>query len=58
MFCYKDRTFCPFDKCSKFNTCKTALTEGVQKDAERWMKDPPICVYVDKPDCYKGGIND
>ncbi len=54
MICYRDRTFCPFDTCKHFETCKIALTEQVKKDAKKWWgKDnPPIAEYVDKPNCY------
>lgn len=53
MSCYKDKTFCPFYKtCKDGAGCDRALTEEVKAAAERWMKDAPICMFADKPDCY------
>jgi len=34
--------------------CDRALTEDVKRDAEKWMKDAPIAMYSEKPDCYYG----
>ena len=56
MLCYKDSTFCNFYlECKKGNKCSRALTDKVKEDAERWWdnEDYPICVYLDKPDCFK-----
>ncbi len=55
MLCYKDRTFCPhWLSCKDGYVCDRALTPKVQEAAERWMKNPPICTYAEKPDCFKG----
>ena len=51
--CYKDITFCPFNKCKDWTNCSAALTDKVKEDAEKWMKNAPICHYIDKPDCYE-----
>ena len=54
MMCYKDRTFCPFfDTCRYGNECDRALTENVKYDAEKWMKNAPICQFVEKPECWR-----
>ena len=57
MMCYKDRTFCKHDSCSKFSICDRALTSQVQKDAEKWWGksngEAPICVWVEKPECFE-----
>ena len=55
MICYRDMTFCEEKKCSEFKNCHRALTNKVQKEAEKWWgsKDAPICVFLGKPDCFK-----
>jgi len=54
MLCYKDMTFCTFWKeCKDNKKCGRALTDKIKEDAEKWMKNAPICAYVDKPDCFK-----
>jgi hypothetical protein len=50
MMCYRDKTFCPFVKCSD-KSCHRVLTKKIIKDAKEFGL--PICRYVDKPDCYK-----
>jgi len=53
---YKDKTFCTFWKdCKSGKSCPRALTDEIKQGAKRWMssvKEPPICVYADKPDCF------
>ena len=55
--CYRDMTFCPFwEKCKDGHECKRALTDEVKAGAKRWMpsiKDPPISIFTDKPECFK-----
>ena len=54
MFCYKDMTFCPFwTDCKDGLECDSALTRKVKRDAEKWMKDAPICQYSEKPECFE-----
>jgi hypothetical protein len=59
MLCYRDKTFCPFDSCKKFDTCSIALTEQIQKDANAWWmgfrsKDSvPLSRYAYKPECFE-----
>ena len=54
MMCYKDMTFCPYYKdCKDADKCQRPLTEKVKQDAERWMKDAPICQFAGKPECHK-----
>lgn len=52
MICYKDMTF-----YAHYKTCETpcgrALTPEVKADAEKWMKNAPICMFSDKPECWK-----
>lgn len=53
MFSYRDMTFCSFYKnCKNANKCGRALTPQVFKEAKKWMKDPPICQFTEKPDCW------
>lgn len=53
MMCYKGMTFCPFYKdCTSAFSCERPLTAKVQADAERWMKNAPIAVFRDKPECH------
>jgi len=53
MICYKDMTFCGFHSiCKDGYNCNIALTEQVKKDAEEWMKNAPIAVYEDYPECF------
>ena len=55
MLCYKDRTFCSYWlSCKDGYVCDRALTPKVQEEAEKWMVNPPICIYAEKPDCFKG----
>lgn len=48
MICYRDMTFCDFG-CK--STCKRKLTEKIKREAEDFRL--PICLYVDKPACFK-----
>lgn len=58
MLCFRDKTFCTYYKdCVDQFDCGRALTQQVKDDAERWgltlkMKNAPICMYTDKPECY------
>lgn len=51
MLCYRDRTYCNFISCKKFDTCSTAATAQVRADALK--VGLPICYYADKPECYE-----
>ena len=56
MICYRDKTFCPFYlECIDGKDCTAALTLKVEEDAKKWWgKDnPPISVYLYKPDCFE-----
>ena len=60
MFCYRDMTFCSFDDCKHWgrqeedpDNCFRSLTDKVRKNAEKWMKNPPICEYANKPECFE-----
>lgn len=55
MICYKDKTYCGYYKfCQDGNLCHRALTPEVRAAAIVWMgKDAPICVYWERPDCYR-----
>jgi hypothetical protein len=54
MMCYRDRTWCTFfAKCEKGLECDRALTDKVKVDAERWMKNAPICQWTEEPECFK-----
>lgn len=52
MLCYKDMTFCKFYKtCKAGKKCGRALTPEIQKASEDFGL--PICMFTEKPDCYK-----
>ena len=59
MMCYKDTTFCSFDNCEKFGTCRRAYTSEVKRAAEAWWvrgggkpEDTPVCCFADMPGCH------
>jgi hypothetical protein len=51
MLCYKDRLFCSFKNCVKFNECSRAMTMSVEEDARKAKL--PIDLYCSRPDCYE-----
>ena len=53
MICYKDKTFCDFEGCKKFNICDRAYTKEEKVNAELWMSNPPVCFFVNKPKCFE-----
>jgi hypothetical protein len=58
MICFKDMTFCTYYKnCSKADKCHRPLTKKVKEDAKKWMKNPPICQFTEKPDCHSNNLN-
>jgi hypothetical protein len=53
MICYKDITFCTFyEDCKDAKECHRALTPEVIKQANEWMKNPPIATFMEKPECH------
>ena len=51
MGCYKDMTFCDFEKCYYFeNGCERSLTDLARMRADDLGL--PICCYTEKPDCF------
>ena len=38
MMCYKDKTFCKFEDCKKWNGCSAAYTDQVAVAAGNWWK--------------------
>lgn len=51
MLCYKDRTLCDFEDCSKFKICTSALkNQDILNAKELGLL---IALYSDKPVCYK-----
>ena len=59
MLCYKDRTFCEFENCYKFDRCDHAFTPEVSKAANEWWKQSggaegqaPIMIYVGNISCF------
>ena len=59
MICYRDRTFCTESTCSKHLDCDKFLTQEIIENAMLWWGNdqPPICLYVSKPNCYIKRIN-
>ncbi len=52
MLCYKDMTFCEFDKeCANGSCCDRALTPKIVHDADDFGL--PVCLYANKPECFK-----
>ena len=59
MMGYKNMTFCPFYlDCTKKDVCDRPLTPEVKIQADMWWgeADAPICVYMEKPDCWSERI--
>jgi len=59
MMCYKDKTFCKFEDCKKWNGCSKAYTEQIAVAAGNWWKagggkseDAPVCFYSNVPGCH------
>lgn len=57
LICFRDMTFCPFNKdCAGAKDCGRALTAEVEAAAKRWWADisgePPIAVFASKPSCH------
>jgi hypothetical protein len=53
MMCYRDMTFCAFHAgCLSGDTCPRALTEDIIRQANEWIENVPVCVYMDKPECF------
>lgn len=53
---YKDRTWCSFKYCTKWNSCDRAFTDDERKKAIEWWGDEgyPLSMFATKPECYKG----
>jgi len=59
MMCYRDMQFCKFwDTCKDGKCCFRAFTPEVKKRAHEWTEKPLICFFSEKPDCYRGGLNE
>lgn len=54
MMCYRDMTFCRFIECGRSGECPRALTDEVQRAAEKWWggADAPIAVFTERPSCF------
>ncbi len=53
MLCYRDMTFCThYKRCIKSKECGRPLTPRVMREAQNWMKDPPICMFAERPECF------
>ena len=59
MMCYKDKTFCTFEDCEKWDGCSKAYTNEIAAAAVDWWKvgggkpeDAPVCFYADMPGCH------
>lgn len=51
MFCYLDRTFCPFNKdCGKADECPRAFTDYHRDRAIEFGM--PVSLFLAVPDCY------
>lgn len=56
MMCFRDKTFCPFNRCEDFKICKDAYTKEVKEAAEKWWgnKNAPVALWAEHPKCYQG----
>lgn len=59
MMCYKDKTFCEYSNCYKFDRCDRAFTPEVNESAQKWWKescgqegDAPIMLHVGNISCF------
>lgn len=54
MICYRDKTFCPFATCAKFDDCLIALTDTVKAAACLWWgsDNAPIAKFTNAPGCF------
>ena len=51
---YLDKCFCTFyTECTKGDKCDRALTPQIRLNAEKWMKNAPINIFVNKPKCFE-----
>ena len=62
MICYKDMTFCPYYReCKDGKDCSRALTDAIESQADKWWGkgagEAPICMFGDKPECFKEDKN-
>lgn len=56
MICYKDKTWCEFRSCAKFEGCDRAYTQEVHEQAIKWWggEDAPVAIFTTPPsECYK-----
>ena len=56
MICYRDRTFCSYKECSKWEECGRALTMKIKKDSNEFGL--PICQFSEQPECYEDNKKD
>ena len=52
MMCYRDRTFCAYDKCKHFRSCDTALTDSDEKKAKQ-MGLPLSLLFGERLECFE-----
>lgn len=58
---YKNKTYCTYNLCSKWNKCDKALTNKVSIAAMHWWKElksktnngAPVMIYTKKPECFE-----
>ena len=66
MMCFRDMTFCTFDKCIKWSGCYRALNEEQQALADLWWfrrgeipegEYAPIMAFTEEPECYENNTS-
>ena len=58
---YKNKTYCTYNLCSKWNDCEKALTNRISIAAIHWWKGlkrktdngAPVLIFTKKPECFK-----
>ena len=63
---YKNKTYCTYNLCSKWNDCSKSLTNKVSIAAIHWWKNlkiktengAPIIIYSKRPECFKAMEDD
>jgi hypothetical protein len=52
MICFRDMTFCANSHECGTETCARHWNEHLQRQAEMWMKNPPVAWAHFKPSCH------
>ena len=56
MMCFRDMTFCGEEinhDCKHRDDCHRAWNKELQKAANEWLANPPICFFGGIPNCHE-----